>query len=320
MSPSGSSGGSAVAVSSGMVPIAHGTDFGCSLRMPASFCGIVGLRTTPGLIPNEPMALPWDPGQVHGPLARSAEDAALLLDAMTGLDPFWPISVAPPWKSALDIVQKIESPQGLRLAYAPDIARIGCDPEIDRVCRDAVSKLADEGAEVEEIDLDLSFASESYLVLRAEWMVGQQYRLMDQLERFNKSLADNVRDGLKQKPIDLAAARDTQETVWRTMRSVLTQYDFVLTPMSPVQPFPIEQNFPTRIGERELQHYIDWIAPAFLVTMVSLVAGSVPAGLSSQGLPVGMQVIGRRLCEPNVLALIKHIQSLCPIGTPPLIK
>ena len=100
LSPAGSSGGSAVAVATGMVPLAQGTDFGCSIRMPASVCGIVGIRPTPGLTPNWPMPLAWDPGQVHGPLARTAEDAALMLDAITGFSRISPISVAPPWASA----------------------------------------------------------------------------------------------------------------------------------------------------------------------------------------------------------------------------
>ena len=100
LSPAGSSGGSAVAVATGMLPLAQGTDFGCSIRIPAAFCGIVGIRPTPGLTPNYPMPLAWDPGQVHGPLARTVEDAALMLDAMVGFSRLSPISVAPPWKSA----------------------------------------------------------------------------------------------------------------------------------------------------------------------------------------------------------------------------
>src|SRR5580700_11695172 len=106
LSPAGSSGGSAVATATGMVPLAQGTDFGCSIRIPASFCGIVGLRPTPGLTPNLPMPLAWDPGQVHGPLARTAEDAALLLDAITGFSTLSPISVVPPWASVLAEVEK----------------------------------------------------------------------------------------------------------------------------------------------------------------------------------------------------------------------
>src|SRR3954470_21100417 len=106
LSPAGSSGGSAVAVATGMLPVAQGTDFGCSIRIPAAFCGIVGIRPTPGLTPNHPMPLAWDPGQVHGPLARTAEDAAMVLDAMVGFSRLSPISVAPPWPSALAAVER----------------------------------------------------------------------------------------------------------------------------------------------------------------------------------------------------------------------
>ena len=132
LSPAGSSGGSAVAVATGMLPIAQGTDFGCSIRIPAAFCGIVGLRPTPGLTPSYPMPLAWDPGQVHGPLARTVEDAAMFLDAITGFSRLSPISVAPPWKSALAEVERTNDAKGLRVAYVSDIAGIGVDAEIDR--------------------------------------------------------------------------------------------------------------------------------------------------------------------------------------------
>src|SRR5258708_10795572 len=113
-----------------MAQLAQGTDSGCSIRMPASFCGIVGIRPTPGLTPNWPMPLAWDPGQVHGPLARTAEDAALMLDAITGFSRISPISVAPPWTSARAIVADAKDAKGLRIAYVSDIAGIGVQPEI----------------------------------------------------------------------------------------------------------------------------------------------------------------------------------------------
>ena len=320
LSPAGSSGGSAVAVATGMAPLGQGTDFGCSVRIPAAFCGIVGLRTTPGLIPNDPMPLPWDPGQVHGPLARTAEDAALMLDAMTGLDRLWPISLPPTWESALAEVRASDGVTGLRLAYVADIAGIGVDPEVDRVCRAAVEKLEADGARVEVVDFDASDGNVAYLTLRAEWMVGQQYRRLDRLDELDRNLAGNVRNGLALTVSDTAAAQDTREAVWRRFRDLFARYDFVLTPAAPVEPFPVKQNFPTEIGTRKLESYVDWIAPAFLITLVSLVAGSVPAGLSRNGLPVGLQIVGPRLSEPRVLALAKHVESANPIGRPPIVE
>src|SRR3954466_9986120 len=175
LSPAGSSGGSAVAVATGMVPLAQGTDFGCSIRMPAAFCGIVGIRPTPGLTPNYPKPLAWDPGQVHGPLARTVEDAALMLDAMVGFSLISPISVAPPWKSALAEVQACNDARGLRIAYVSDIAGIGVDAELDSICRGSAKSLRDAGAEVEEIAFDASEGLAPYQTWRGLWRGGQQH-------------------------------------------------------------------------------------------------------------------------------------------------
>src|ERR1700716_1184719 len=175
LSPAGSSGGSAVAGATGMVALAQGTDFGCSIRIPAAFCGIVGIRPTPGLTPNTPMPLAWDPGQGHGPLARTAEDAALMLDAIVGFSRTSPISVAPPWASARAIVANAKDAKGLRIAYVSDIAGIGIEPEIDAICRATALSLRDAGATVEEIKFDIADGKEPYQAWRGLWMVGEQF-------------------------------------------------------------------------------------------------------------------------------------------------
>jgi len=316
LSPAGSSGGSAVAVATGMVPLAQGTDFGCSIRIPAAFCGIVGVRTTGGLIPNRGMRLPWDGGQVHGPLARTAEDAALMLDGMVGLDPLWPISAAPPWASALDIVQRTENAKGLRIAYAPDIAGFGVDKEIEEISRAAVQRLESDGAVVDVIDFSAADGFDAYKVLRGEWMVGQQLQRIEMLDKFGPNLAGNVRDGLKLTVLDTAAAENLREKVWKRFCDLFGKYDFLVTPAAPVPPYPIEKNYPDEVGGHRLDNYIDWIAPAFLVTLVGFPAGSVPAGLTAAKLPVGLQIVGKRFSEPQILGLARLVQRANPIGWP----
>ncbi|WP_170181897.1 amidase [Phreatobacter stygius] len=317
LSPAGSSGGSAVAVATGMAPLAQGTDFGCSIRIPASFCGIVGLRTTPGLIPNDPMNLYWDPGQVHGPMARSAEDAALMLDAMTGFDPYWPISIAPSWTSALDVVSRTEDARGLKIAYAPDIAGIGVDAEVDQICRQAARRLSRHGAEVDEIDFDVSEGREAYMTWRGEWMIGQRLQQLDLIDRFGPNLAGNLKAGLQIDALDRADGQHVRQAVWRKYRALLTRYDYLVTPAAPVPPYPVSQNFPDRIGGKQLENYVDWIAGAYLVTLVGFPAGSVPAGLTASRLPVGLQIIGRRLADANILGLAKLVAADSAIGSPP---
>lgn len=319
LSPAGSSGGSAVAVATGMLPLAQGTDFGCSIRMPAAFCGIVGIRPTPGLTPNYPMPLAWDPGQVHGPLARTAEDAALMLDALVGYSRLSPISVAPPWQSAFDAVKASGDAKGLRIAYVTDIAGIGVDTEIDAICRATALSLREAGASVEEIAFDVSDGKEPYQAWRGLWMVGQQYANLDKLEEFGPNLQGNVKAGLKVTPLDFAKAEEARAKLFLRFRDFFERFDLLLTPASPVKQYPVTQNFPTEVNGKKLANYTDWIAGSFLITLMSLPAGSVPAGKTAEGLPVGLQIVGPRFDEPRILSLAKLIQRLHPIGSPPAV-
>ena len=317
LSPSGSSGGSAVAVATGMLPLAQGTDFGCSIRMPAAFCGIVGIRPTPGLTPNYPMPLAWDPGQLHGALGRTAEDVARGLDALTGFSRISPISVAPPWQSARAEVEACGDAKGLRVAYASDIAGIGVDGEIDAICRATAQSLRDAGASVEEISFDASEGIAPYQAWRGLWMVGQQFTNLDRLEEFGVNLKGNVKAGMKVTPLDFAAAEHVRQKLFLRFRDLFERFDLLLTPASPVKQFPVEQNFPTEINGKKHAIYTDWIAGSFLITLMSLPAGSVPVGKTGAGLPVGMQIVGARFEEPRILSLAKLIQRMHPIGWPP---
>ncbi len=319
LSPAGSSGGSAVAVAAGMVPIAQGTDFGCSIRIPAAFCGIVGIRPTPGLTPSHPLHLPWDPGQVHGPLARDAEDAALFLDSIVGFTRLSPISVEPPWRSALAELERSDDIKGLRVAYVSDIAGIGVEAEIDSICRGAAAALGELGAQVEHIEFDASGGRAAYQTWRGFWMVGQQYERLAQINEFGRNLKGNVEAGLKLNALDFAAAEHKREEMFHRFRKLFEGYDVLLTPAAPVKPYPVEMNFPDKINGRSFENYIDWIAPAYLITLVSLPAASAPAGLSQDGLPIGMQIVAPRFEEPLILRVARHIHRASNVGWPPAV-
>ncbi len=318
LSAAGSSGGSAVAVATGMVPIAQGTDFGGSVRLPAAFCGIVGIRPTPGLIPSHPTGQAWDPGQVHGPLCRAVEDVALMLDAMVGPSELSPISLAPPWASALAAVEATRDGKGLRVAYAADIGGIGVDPEVDAICRRAALTLRDAVAAVEEIDFDVSAGRDPYMTWRGAWMIAQHYANLDHLAAFGPNLRRSVEAGLKVTALDLAKAEHARIAVFHRFGELFERFDVLLTPAAPVKPFPVEMNFPAEINGRKLESYIDWVAPTFLVTLVSLPAASVPAGLTRDRLPVGLQVVAPRFQEPRILGVAKLVQQANPIGWPPV--
>ncbi len=318
LSPAGSSGGSAAAVAAGMLPIAHGTDFGCSIRIPAAFCGIVGIRPTPGLIPSHPLHLPWDPGQVPGPLARDAEDAALFLDASIGFSRISPISVAPPWQSALAELDHNDDIKELRIAYVSDIAGIGVEAEIDAICRNAAAALGKRGAKVEHIEFDAGGGRAPYQTWRGFWMVAQQYQRLAQIDEFGQNLRGNVEAGLKLNALDFAAAEHKREEMFHHFRKLFDSYDVLLTPAAPVKPYPIEMNFPDQINGRKFENYIDWIAPAYLITLVSLPAATAPAGLSHDGLPVGMQIVAPRFEEPLILRVARMVHQASNVGRPPM--
>ena len=148
-------------------------------------------------------------------------------------------------------------------------------------------------------------------------MVGQQVSRLSMLAQFGANLKGNIEAGLKVTALDLAKAEETRQRVFHRFRELFDRYDVLMTPAAPVRPYPVTMNFPREINGQTFENYIDWIAPAFLVTLVSLPAGSVPAGKTSDGLPVGLQIVAPRFEEPRILSLAKLIQQANPIGSPP---
>lgn len=314
-SASGSTGGGAAALASRMIALADGSDLGGSLRTPASFCGVVGLRPTPGLVPSYPTTRYFDMLPVTGPMARDVGDTALMLQALAGEDPRDPRTFPIVGRDFAGAPSK--SVEGLRIAYISDFAKIGVEPEIDEICRAATYQIGTWGAKVEEIDLDLSFAREAFLQLRGQLMVTAHLDRIGLVDKFGPNLAGNIRRGLAQGPKDVAQGEVTRSKLVDEWTKVFAKYDAVCCPCSPVAPFPVEQNYPEVIAGKKMTTYIDWVAATFLVTMAGLPAISVPAGLDANRLPVGLQIVTRRHREEQMLALAAKVEKMRPIGFAP---
>ena len=313
----GSTGGGASALASGMIAIAEGSDLGGSLRIPASFCGLVGLRPSPGLVPTHPTGWLWDDLAVRGPMARTAEDVALALQVMAGPDPRSPRSQSIEGRDFSSGIRDIQI-DGLRLGYCPDVAGLGIDPGIAEVCRCAALGLATGGAAVEPIEVDLSDARKAFLHLRGVWMVTHMRDLMDRIEEFGDNVRGNVEAGLRVTSEQIAWAHGVRDRIWMFFERFFERYDFLLTPSMAVSPFPVEQNYPETVGGRPMKTYVDWIAPTFTLSLTGLPIASVPCGLDAEGLPVGLQGVGPPLGEEKVLGLCSRVQEVYPIGGPDL--
>jgi amidase len=207
--------------------------------------------------------------------------------------------------------------RGARIAYCADVAGIGVDADIERVCRAAAFSLRDAGADVEEHDLDLSEGRPAFLSLRGLWFVSQMFPRLEKRDRFGPNVGNNVKSGLEVSTKDLAAAENFRGQLWHRFREFFARYDYLLTPCMAVPPFPVEQNYPDNIAGKPMATYIDWIAPTFVLSLTGLPVASVPAGLDSGGLPVGLQILGRQFGEESVLALAAEVQRQNPIGIPP---
>jgi amidase len=291
-------GGTALATA---ITLTLGTDLGGSPRIPSSFCGVVGLRPSVGLVATRPSEYPWNSYQVTRPMGRTAGGVALALQAIAGPYPLSPLAQSVEGRDFVAAVRNA-SPDGLRVAYCPDVAGIGVDPDVERVCRAAVDALAAAGAEVETIDLDLSFARKPFLALRGLWFVNQLHNLVDRIDEFGPNVAGNLRAGLATTTTEIAEGEQARRRMREIFADLFRRRDLLLTPTMAVPPFPVEENFPRTIAGREMETYVDWIAPTFTLNMAALPVASVPCGVDRDGMPVGMQVVGPAEGEEAVLA------------------
>jgi len=296
-SAGGSSGGAAAALASGMHPLADGSDFGGSLRNPASFCNVVGLRPSPGRVPTWPDALPWSPLAVQGPMGRTVADVALGLSVLAGADPRAPMSLEHPGAELTQLGAPGQPPvdlTGLRVAWAPDLGgRVAVDAEVTAALAPTAEVFAALGAKVEFACPDLSGADDVFRTLRA-WRFAMAFGTLAaaEPEGFSPQLLGNIDEGRRVSGADLARAEAAHTALYHRVREFFTSYDLLLAPVSQVVAFPVEWSWPTEVAGRSLANYMDWMASAYLISATGCPALSVPAGFTPGGLPVGVQIVG----------------------------
>ncbi|HEV7470860.1 MAG TPA: amidase [Pseudonocardia sp.] len=320
-SAGGSSGGAAAALACGMHPLADGSDMGGSLRNPASFNNVVGLRPAPGRVPTYPSVLAWSTMAVQGPMARTVGDAALLLSVMAGPDPRCPIGIDVPG-SLFDVPLERDL-TGLRVAWTPDLGgRVPVDDEVTAALEPQVRVFSDLGAQVEEAFPDLRGADEVFRTLRA-WQFAAAFGPL--LERHRDTLKDtlvaNTEEGLALTGPDLARAETLHGVLFGRMREFFTRFDVLLLPVSQVVPFEVGIEFPKEVAGVAQPSYLDWMASAYLISATGHPAISVPAGFTPGGLPVGMQMVGGHRGELELLKVAEAFEraTRCGERRPPVV-
>jgi amidase len=317
-SAAGSSGGAAVALATGMAWLAHGTDMGGSLRNPASFCGIVGMRPSIGRVAHTLLGTIDRNLTVHGPMARNVEDLALLLDAMSGEYADDPLSLPAPAVSFLSAARSAGKPK--RVAYSPDLGITPVEPEVRAVTRKTAERFAELGVIVEEAHPDLREAHECFHVLRAfDFAITKARLLRTKRDLLKPEVIWNIEEGLKLtiEQIERAEA----QRVAMTARTVefFRNYDLLLCPATIVSPFPIANRYVAECDGRKFDNYVEWLGIVYAITLACCPALSLPCGFTATGLPIGLQMVAKPRAEADLLAGAKALEDIMGLrGTTPI--
>jgi amidase len=317
-SAAGSSGGAAVALATGTAWLAHGTDMGGSLRNPASFCGIVGMRPSIGRVAHTPAAKIDRNLGVHGPMARNVEDLALLLDAMSGEHPADPLSLPALPASFLSAARSGKGPT--RIAYSPDLGITPVDPEVAAITKKAAARFAEAGAIVEEAHPDLREAHECFHVLRAfDFAISKAALLRTKRDQLKPEVIWNIEQGLALTVEQLERAEAQRVAMTARTLEFFKTYDLLLTPATIVAPFPIENRYVAECAGKTFDNYVEWLGIVYAITLVCCPALSLPCGFTASGLPVGLQMVAAPRGEAHLLAGAKVLEDILGVrGTTPI--
>ncbi len=308
-SAGGSSGGGAAALACRMLPLADGSDLGGSLRNPAAWNGIVGLRPTPGVVPSWPSDSPWLPFSVDGPMGRTAADVALLLRAMAGPDPRAPLSQR---AAPLDLDPPLEvDMRGRRVAWSRSLGGLPVEPAVLAALEPAVAALAGLGLDVAEGEPDLAGADTAFETWRAFGFALSLGELYDSDgERMKETVRWNVERGRALTVSDLTAATRLHAGLHARALGFFERYDYLACPVTQLEPFPVEVEYPVEVAGVPMGSYLEWMRACSRISVMGCPAISIPAGLSANGLPVGLQLVARPFAERALLEVAHAVDAL----------
>ncbi|MCY3915188.1 MAG: amidase [Chloroflexi bacterium] len=305
----GSSGGAAVALAAGMIPIADGSDLGGSLRNPASFCNVVGFRPSPGRVPKYPGSNAWARLSVDGPMGRTVQDVALMLQAIAGYDPRAPISLEAPASLFADDLGRDFT--NVKIAYSPDLGELPVDPQVIETIDKQLPVFSDLGCLLEGAAPDFRDAYDIFQTLRAwsfELSFAERFAEFGE-EQFKETIRWNVARGQGLTGADISRTEVKRTELFHRVREFLDTYEFLLLPTAQAPPFLLEWEYPTQINGVAMETYIDWMMSCAFITVTELPAISVPCGFTEDGLPVGLQIVGRPRSDFAVLQLAYAFQE-----------
>jgi amidase len=309
MTCGGSSGGSAVALATGMTWLATGSDLGGSLRTPASFCSVVGMRPTPGRVAMGPGSDPFQTLSVNGPMGRDVADMALLLDAEVGVDPSYPMSMPAPDTSFVSAALSPKLPG--RVGFSPDLGLGPVDTEVVDICRAAAEKLSAAGASVEDSCPDFTGALDIFQVLRAALFVtGRQTLLEEHREALKPEMIWNIEKGMKLTAGEIGRAQVERAGLCERVTQWFDNFDVLACPVAIVPPFDVDIRYVERVGDHAFDNYVDWLYIVAAITLTGRPAISVPCGFTSSGLPVGLQLVGQPRGEAGLLSMAASAEEI----------
>jgi len=298
----GSSGGAAVALACGMIPIADGSDMGGSLRNPASFCNVVGIRPSPGRVPIWPGYVGWFPFAVEGPMARTVKDAALMMSTIAGPDPRSPIAITEPGSLFSQSLKR--NFKGVRIAWSHDLGLLPVDPQVTTVIEGQRQVFEGLGCQVDNRDPDFSDADEIFKVWRAWYFELVLSELLEtHRDKLKESVIWNIEEGMKLSGPQIGAVERKRTELYHRVREFMQTYEFLILPVSQVPPFDVRQRYIKEINGQKMGTYIDWMKSCYYISTIGLPAISVPCGFTADGLPVGVQIVGRHQDDLGVLQL-----------------